>query len=50
MSARDRAIGIVLGLILGIAIVAAFVFGFSGETVDAPALDQGNGAAERPAR
>ena len=37
----DRYIGIVLGLLLGIAIVAVFVFVFSGETVDAPSLDEG---------
>jgi len=35
----DRYLGIVLGLLLGIAIVAVFVFGFSGETVDAPSLE-----------
>jgi beta-lactam-binding protein with PASTA domain len=37
----DRAIGIVLGLLLGIAIVAVFVFVFSGDTVDAPSIDEG---------
>lgn len=36
----DRAIGVVLGILLGIAIVAAFVFLGSGETIDAPSLDQ----------
>jgi hypothetical protein len=47
----DRWLGIVLGLLLGIAIVAVFVFGFSGETVDAPELegsDAPTGQQERP--
>jgi len=37
-SRRDRLIGIVLGVVLGIAIVAIFVFVFSGDTVDAPSI------------
>ena len=37
----DRLLGIVLGLIVGIAIVAIFVFVFSEDTVDAPQLDRG---------
>jgi hypothetical protein len=40
----DRILGIVLGLLLGVAIVAIFVFGFSGETVDAPSLETGGQA------
>jgi hypothetical protein len=40
---RDRALGIFLGLLIGIAIVAVFVFVFSEDTVDAPSIDQGNG-------
>jgi uncharacterized membrane protein required for colicin V production len=48
---RDRVIGIVVGLILGIAVVAVFVFVFSEQTVDAPSIDHGNGGAmERPAK
>jgi hypothetical protein len=43
----DRYIGIALGLLLGIAIVAVFVFGFSGETVDAPSLDEGGGTTQQ---
>jgi hypothetical protein len=46
----DRIIGIVLGLVLGIAIVAIFVFVFSEETVDAPSLDQGNRPAQQEQR
>lgn len=38
---RDRLLGIFLGLVIGIAIVAVFVFVFSEETVDAPSLEQG---------
>jgi hypothetical protein len=39
---RDRVIGIVLGLILGVGIVTAFVFVYSEQTVDAPSIS-GNG-------
>ncbi len=39
VSWRDRIVGIVLGLIIGIAALIFFVFGFSGESVDAPSLD-----------
>jgi hypothetical protein len=37
---RDRVIGIVLGLILGVGIVTAFVFIYSEETVDAPSISR----------
>ena len=42
---RDRAIGIILGLILGVGIVTAFVFVYSEQTVDAPSIshDRGGG-------
>jgi hypothetical protein len=33
-------LGIFLGLVLGIAIVAVFVFVFSEETVDAPSIER----------
>ncbi len=39
---RDRVIGIVLGLIVGVGIVTAFVFVYSEQTVDAPSIS-GNG-------
>jgi len=44
---RDRVIGIVLGLILGVGIVTAFVFVYSERTVDAPSISgrRGGGAA-----
>lgn len=45
MSRGDRALAIALGVILGIAIVAVFVFVYSEDTVDAPSLDRG--AAEQ---
>jgi sortase A len=35
---RERAIGVLAGLVVGLAIVFLFVFVFSGETVDAPSL------------
>ena len=38
MRVRDRAIGIALGILLGLAIVIAFVFLGSGETIDDPSL------------
>jgi uncharacterized membrane protein required for colicin V production len=37
---RDRMLGIFIGLVIGIAIVAVFVFVFSEETVDAPSIEQ----------
>jgi hypothetical protein len=43
---RDRALGIFLGIVLGLAIVAVFVFVFSEDTVDAPSIDQGAPAQE----
>jgi len=54
MAARRRRridlwLGIVVGLVLGVAIVAVFVFVFSEETVDAPRLEQNDAPAERPA-
>jgi hypothetical protein len=36
----DRAIGIALGVVLGIAVVFVFVFYGSGDTIDAPSLDE----------
>jgi hypothetical protein len=44
---RDRVIGILLGLILGVGIVTAFVFVYSERTVDAPSIsgDGGGGGA-----
>jgi uncharacterized membrane protein required for colicin V production len=44
---RDRALGIFLGIVLGLAIVAVFVFVFSEDTVDAPSIDQGQPAQEQ---
>lgn len=46
---RDRIVGIVLGVILGIGIVAAFVLALSEQTVDAPSLSgPGRGGAVQP--
>jgi hypothetical protein len=45
---RDRVIGIVLGLILGIGIVTGFVFMYSEQTVDAPSVSgEGGGGGPR---
>jgi len=41
----DRLLGIFLGLVLGVAIVAVFVFVFSGDTIDGASLDQSGGGA-----
>ncbi|UJA19641.1 hypothetical protein HJD18_05050 [Thermoleophilia bacterium SCSIO 60948] len=35
----DLVAGILLGIVIGIAIIAVFVFVFSPETIDAPSLD-----------
>ena len=35
----DRLLGIALGIVVGLAIVAVFVFVFSEDTVDAPSID-----------
>ena len=40
---RDRVIGIVLGLIVGVGIVTAFVFVYSEQTVDAPSISRKGG-------
>ena len=37
----DRLLGVVIGITIGLAILAVFVFVFSGETVDAPSIDEG---------
>ena len=44
---RDRVIGIVLGLILGVGIVTGFVFIYSEETVDAPSISAEGGGEAR---
>ena len=49
MTWGDRAIGIGLGLILGIAAVVLFVFLGSEETIDDPQIDRGAAPIERPA-
>lgn len=41
MSRTDRAIGIVVGLLIGIAALILFVFLGSGSSIDAPSIDQG---------
>jgi hypothetical protein len=46
---RDRIIGIVLGVCLGIGVVVFFVFGFSERTVDAPSLSRGAGDTPKAA-
>ena len=49
MSWRDRIIGIVLGVILGIGVVVFFVFVYGDRTVDAPSLSSGsNGGTVAP--
>ena len=45
----DRAIGITLGILLGLAIVIAFVFLGSGDTIDDPSLSGQDGTATQQA-
>jgi hypothetical protein len=55
---RDRLIGVVLGLLLGLGVIVVFVFVYSEQTVDAPSLHQrerrpgnernGGGGREQP--
>ncbi len=40
---RDRALGIVLGILLGVAIVVGFVFLGSRDTIDDPGISGGGG-------
>ena len=49
MTWGDRAIGIALGLILGIIAVVLFVFLGGQDTIDAPSIDNGPPPAERQA-
>ncbi|HYU62095.1 MAG TPA: hypothetical protein VEK39_15175 [Solirubrobacterales bacterium] len=49
MSRGDRAIGIGLGVVLGIVAVILFVFLGSEDTIDAPSIDRGSPSIERPA-
>ena len=48
MSTGDRAAGIIIGLLLGVAIVLIFVFVFSEDTVDAPSIGGDSPPAECP--
>jgi hypothetical protein len=45
VSWRDRTIGIVLGVLLGVGVVIAFVFLLSEQTVDAPSVSTGQRAS-----
>jgi hypothetical protein len=45
---RDRAIGVVIGLILGVGIVTGFVFLYSEETIDAPSISEEGGDGQAP--
>jgi hypothetical protein len=47
--ARDRVIGITLGILLGLAIVIGFVFLGSEETIDDPSISGGTTTTERTA-
>ncbi len=42
MPRGDRLLGVVIGIAIGLAILIVFVFVFSGETVDAPSIDEGS--------
>jgi len=48
MSRKDRAIGIAIGVVIGVAALIVFVFAGSEGSIDAPSLHQST-AAEQPA-
>ena len=48
MRARDRFIGITLGILLGLAIVIGFLFLGSEETIDDPSISGGTTTSEQP--
>jgi hypothetical protein len=50
MPRSDRLLAILIGIALGLAIVAIFVFVFSEDTVDAPKIDNAGAPTEQPAR
>jgi hypothetical protein len=47
---RDRALGIALGILLGLAIVIGFVFFGSGDTIDDPDVSGGATQQTAPAK
>jgi hypothetical protein len=47
VSRGDRAIGIAVGLVLGIVAVVLFVFGGGQDTIDAPSVGHGSAPLER---
>jgi hypothetical protein len=47
MARGDRAIGIALGVVIGLVVIVLFVFVFSEDTVDPPSI--GGGATTAPA-
>ena len=49
MSRGDRALGIVLGILVGLAIVAVFVFVFSEDTIDSSQLETSQGQEQSQA-
>lgn len=46
MSRTDRAIGISLGLVIGVVAVIIFVFAGGGQAIDAPSLNTGEATIE----
>ena len=46
LAVSDRAIGIALGVLLGLAIIIGFLFLGSRSTIDAPSLSGGSGQAQ----
>jgi hypothetical protein len=45
---RDRIIGVLLGIVLGVGVIVGFVFLLSGHTVDAPSLSGAGTARPHP--
>ena len=46
LAVSDRAIGIAVGILLGLAIIVGFLFLGSRSTIDAPSLSGGSGQAQ----
>jgi len=49
MSRTDLAIGICLGIVIALVALVLYIFGASGDSIDAPSLDHSNSAGSTTA-